>query len=102
VLGVCQECGGLDAATDLQLVAGDELVADHSDHGGHHREAEVRRAAVLDELVITRHRRECCACPDDERNAETGQVLGPVVSVRVRRRRLLLRNPEAEPHDRRG
>jgi hypothetical protein len=77
VPGVGYKRGGLDAAADLQLVVGDEPVADDADGGGHAK-AEMGGAPLGRQPVEADHAREHRARPDHEDHTQPGQVLGPL------------------------
>ncbi len=76
VLGVGNRGGRLDAPPASALVAGDELVAEDSDERGGYADADVAGAAVVRKFVNGDVAGEDVARPDDEGDAETGDVLG--------------------------
>jgi hypothetical protein len=74
----------LDAPPDSALVAGDDLVAHDPDDRRGHPEPEMGGAAVLGQLVDADEAGEHGAGPNDQGDAKTGDVLGPLQAVGVR------------------
>ena len=75
--GIGDERGGVDAPADDELVAGHGQVAEDADDSPGDACADVAGVAVPDQLadaLITGERR---AGPDDHRDPDPGQILGP-------------------------
>ena len=83
VPGVGDQRGRVDAPADDELVPGDDLVADNADRGPGDARAHVRGVAVLEELADALIPGERRAGPDDHRDPDPGQVLGPFQAVGI-------------------
>src|ERR1700744_1397840 len=66
-----------------QLVRGHDLVADDPQDGAGDADAHVGGAAVTEQLAHAFEAGEGGADPDDQGDADPGQVLGPLPAVRV-------------------
>lgn len=100
--GIGDERGGVDAPADDQLVAGHGQVAEDADDGPGDARADVCGVAVPDELADALVTGGGGAGPDDHRDPDSGQVLGPLQAVGVTLGGRPPRQPETEEHHRAG
>jgi hypothetical protein len=101
-MGVGDEGARVDRRADPEFVARYSEIAKDPNDGGRHPDRHVVRASAGHELAIALVSGQRGREPDDEGNAEAGQILGSLVAVGVALGRWLLAHPEAEEHDRRS
>src|SRR4051794_28263336 len=88
--------------SDVQLVAGDELVSQDADQRRGDTPADVSGRPVLQQLAKALHAGEGGARPNDNRDPDAGQVLGPLQAVWVPFTRSASGHPEADEYDETG
>jgi hypothetical protein len=99
VPGIADQGGGLDAATNPQLVPGYHLIADDAGCGRGDPGTDVAGALVRQQLVNALDAGERRARPDHQRHTESGEVLGTLPAVGVALRSDSTAQPATEKDD---